>query len=139
MITVLHPIHVEGIGLSNVRFFAPPSGAREFPWPSLNDLFASVVMDRSLRRAFRSDIERGPWARYTRKVVTQDGRTLLGQHLIAQGMIDAWVHVGRCPDDFYARYAKGGAKALSKLTEGFGPDELLAYCRDAMEVGGGAE
>ena len=137
-ITVLHPIHVEGIGLSNVRFFAPPAGAREFPWPSLDDLFAAVVMDRSLRRAFRFAIERGPWAGFTRKIVTAEGRTLIGQHFIAQGMIDAWVHVDRCPADFYGRYAVGGAQALSKLTDGFGPNDLMAYCRDAMQVGGGA-
>lgn len=139
MSALVTPIHVEAIGLANVRFFAPPSGAREFPWPSIDDLFAAVVMDRSLRRAFRRDIEDGPWAGFTRKIVTSDGRTIIGQHFIAQGMIDAWVHVGRCPADMYGRYAVGGAKALSKLTDGFASDELMAYCRDAMQVGGDAK
>ena len=132
---IVTPIHVEPIGLANVRFFAPLDGAREFPWPSLDDLFAAVVMDRTLRRAMRSDLERSRWAADTRKIVTPNGRTIIGQHFIAQGMIDAWVHVGRCPEDMYGRYAVGGARALSKLTEGFGPDDLMAYCRDAQQAG----
>ena len=137
MLSILHPIHIEAVGLANVRFFAAPTGAREFPWPSIDDLFGSVVMDRRMRRASRSDIERSPWAGDTRKIVTPDGRTIIGQHFIVQGLIDAWVQVGRCQPDLYARYTAGGARALSKLTEEFGPDELMAYCRDAFQAGGG--
>ncbi len=91
-----------------------------------------------MRRAFRADLSNSVWAKDTRAIVTLDGRTIIGQHFIAQGLIDAWVQVGRCQPDFYAGYAAGGAKALSKLTDGFGPDELLSYCRDAMGASGGA-
>lgn len=138
MSAFLSPIHVEGIGLANVRFFAPPDGGREFPWPSIDDLMAAVVMDRSMRRAFKADLANSPWADDTRRIVTPDGRTLVAQHFVAQGMIDAWATVGRCSRDLYGAYAVGGAKALSKLTNGFGPDELLAYCADAIKAGGGA-
>ena len=137
MMVILHPIHIEAIGLANVRFFAPPTGAREFPWPSIDDLFAAIVMDRRMRRAFHSDIERSPWAGDTRKIVTPDGRTIIGQHFIAQGLIDAWTQVGRCPAELYGRYAVGGANALRKLLDGIHGDEMLAYCRDAMRAGGG--
>ena len=137
MSALISPIHVEGIGLSNVRFFAPPDGEREFPWPSLDDLFAAVVMDRRMRRAFQADIESSPWAGATRRIVTPDGRTIIGQHFVAQGLIDAWAQVGRCAPDLYRAYAVGGARALSKLTDGYGHDELMAYVGDAMKAGGG--
>ncbi len=129
---ILSPIHVEAVGLSKVRFFAPPTGAREFPWPSIDDLFAAVVMDRRMRRLFRTDIQTSPWAGDTRKIVTPNGRTIIGQHFIVQGLIEAWVQVGRCQPDLYSRYTVGGAKTLSKLTEGMHGHELMAYCRDAL-------
>ena len=138
MITILSPIHVEAIGLANVRYFAPLDGAREFPWPSLDDLMAAVVMDRAMRRLFKADLDNSVWAKDTRRIVTPDGRTLVGQHFVAQGLIDAWASVGRCSRELYGVYAVGGAKALSKLLPDVHGDELMSYCRDAMQAGGGA-
>lgn len=138
MIAIAHPIHVEAIGLANVRYFAPPKGAREFPWPSLDDLMAAVVMDRAMRRAFKADLANSLWADNTRKIVTSDGRTLIGQHFVAQGLIDAWATVGRCSRELYGVYAIGGAKALGKLLPDLHGDELMAYCKDALTAGGGA-
>ena len=137
MLTILEPIHVEAIGLANVRFFAPPTGAREFPWPSLDDLMAAVVMDRAMRRAFKADLGNSAWAGDTRRIVTPDGRTLIGQHFVAQGLVDAWATVGRCSRDLYGAYAIGGVKAMGKLLPNVHGDELMSYCRDAMKAGGG--
>ncbi len=134
---LLHPIHVEAIGLANVRFFAPPTGGREFPWVSIDDLFAAVVMDRRMRRAFHSDLGVSAFASSTQKIVTPEGRTTIGPHFIAQGLIDAWTHVGRTPAGFYAAYTAGGVKALGKLLPGVDGDELAAYLGDAFKAGGG--
>ncbi len=137
MSALVVPIHTEALGLANVRFFAPPSGGREFPWLSVDDLFSAVVMDRRMRRAFRADIESSPWAGSVRQITTPDGRMLICKHFVAQGLIDAWTQVGRCSADFYGAYTKGGVAALSKLTGELGPDQLMAYLRDATVADGG--
>lgn len=138
MIDLLEPIHVEAVGLANVRFFAPPTEAREFPWVSIDDLFTAVAMDRRMRRAFHSDLNNSLWASSTRRIVTPDGRTTIGQHFIAQGLIDAWKQVGRGPSDLYGAYTAGGVAALGKLLPGVDGDELAAYLGDAFKAGGGA-
>ncbi|MBH0619412.1 hypothetical protein I3A86_25305, partial [Salmonella enterica] len=104
MIDVVEPVHTEGILLCNVRFFAPQAGAREFPWPSIDDLMQSVGMDRRMRRLFKADLDGSPWRGFVRMIVTAQGRTLIGQHFVAQGLIDAWAQVGRCRPDLYGIY-----------------------------------
>ena len=137
MSALVSPIHTEGVGLANIRYFAPPSGGREFPWPSLDDVFAAMALNRSLRKAFRHSLPGSEWVKSTQTVATPDGSTLICEHYIAQGSIDAMIEVGRCSKDLYWAYGKGGAAALGKLTDGFGKDEMMAYLKAALAAGGG--
>ena len=136
--SVISPIHIEAIGVGNVRFFAPPLGGREFPRPSIDDLFAAMALGRKRSEHFRRSMQDGEWATNSKTIATADGITVIAQHFIAQGLIDAMTQVGRCPPDLYWTYAKGGGVALDKLTDGWSKDAIMAYLRDALAIGGGA-
>ena len=135
--TVVEPITVEAIGLSNVRFFRPPSGGREFPWVAFDDITAAMSLPRNLRRTFKADLRNSKWSKDVATVRTSNGTVEIFPHYQAQGLIDAMTQVGRCPADLYWAYAQAGAKALDIITEGCSKDQLLAYLKEAMQAGGG--
>lgn len=126
MTALVSPIHVEAVGVADIRLFAPPSGRREFPWVSIDDLHASLSLPRMLRREFRHKLRSGEWRNFDRTVATADGIVNIVLHIVAQGVIDAMKEVGWTPAEFYTRYAAAGAQAMGKLTAGFSPPELLA-------------
>lgn len=136
--SIVAPIHTEAVGLANLRFFAPPDGGRDFPWVALDDLYACINMPRDLRRQFKSKMRTGPWRDSIQTVATADGIANIVPHFVAQGMIDAMQHSGLGLSDFYAQYAKAGSIALSKLTDGFSSDQLLAYIAEAWKKAGGS-
>lgn len=134
---VIAPIHVEAVGLGNVRFFAPPSGGREFPWVSLDDLMVCMNVPQEMRRMFKSDMRRGPFADSTKMVAVADGIANIVPHFVAQGVIGVNEEIGRAPKELYWHYAKASAAALDKLTDGFSQGQIFAYLRDALAAGGG--
>lgn len=134
--SVVSPVHIEAVGLSNIRFFAPREGWREFPWPAFDDVANAMAVGRNRRRTFRNELLSGPWAHAARTVETPDGPVLVCQHYAVQGLIDAMAQVGRCDPDFYWKYAKAGTEALCSITVGFSKDELLDYLKCAVAAGG---
>jgi hypothetical protein len=138
MSNLVSPIHVEAVGLGNLRFFAPPSGGREFPWLSIDDLHASMELPRSLRREFKTRLRTSEWKDATRTVATADGIVNIVPHFMAQGLIEAMHECGYVSEEFYGRYASAGATAMTTLTKDLPPSELLEYIGAAFKASGGA-
>ena len=138
MTALVSPIHVEALGLANLRFFAPPSGGREFPWLAIDDLHACLTLPRNLRREFKSRLKSSEWKKDARTLATVDGTVDVVPHYMAQGLIDAMRDVGQIQPDFYMHYAKAGARAFGKLTNDLSPAELMTYIGDAYQASGGA-
>ena len=137
MSALVSPIHVEAVGVANIRFFAPPSGGREFPWLSIDDLHASMTLPRALRREFKRSFRSSEWRKDTKAVATADGIANIVPHFVAQGLIGAMSEVGYVAPELYGRYAAAGAKAMGKLTDGLSPPELLDYIESAWKASGG--
>ena len=137
MSAVVSPIHIEAVGLGNIRFFAPPSGRREFPWIALDDAMHAFSIPIGMRRQATQDLQRD-WKGEAVSVATAGGIVLLIPHYMAQGMAQAMADCGRAPADLYWKYAAGGARALTKLIPNLHGQDMLAYLSDAMAAGGGA-
>lgn len=136
--SLVSPIHIEAVGLANIRFFAPPSGAREFPWLSIDDLYGSMALPRAARRDFNRRLRSSEWRNDTRTVATADGIVNIVPHFMAQGLIDAMREVGQVHSEFYGRYSAAGAKAMTKLTDGLSPTGMMEYIQDAWRACGGS-
>ena len=137
MAPLVAPIHVEALGSSTLRFFAPPSGEREFPWIAIDDLHACLGLPRALRREFKTKLRSSEWKDDTRTVATADGIVNIAPHFMAQGLIHAMQDVHRVAPDFYdRRYAKAGARAMDRLVDGLQPRDLLNYIEAAVKASG---
>ena len=135
--SVVSPIHTEAVGLGNIRFFAPPSGQREFPWIALDDAMHAFSVPIGMRRQATQDLQRD-WKGEAVRVATEDGILLLIPHYMAQGMAQAMSDCGRAPEDLYWKYAVGGARALTKLIPDLHGQEMMAYLADALAAGAGS-
>lgn len=135
--SIVSPIHIEAIGLANLRFFAPPSGGQEFPWLSIDDLHACMGLPRDLRREFKARLRKAAWRHDVHLVALGDDIANIIPHYMAQGLIDAMRDVGHLSPDFYSTYAAAGAQALSKLTQGLDGQEILNYIAAAWKSSGG--
>ena len=137
MRTLVTPIHTEAIGLGNLRFFAPPSGGREFPWSSLDDAMHCFSLPRALRQSATKDLL-AEYRDQTAVVRTPNGDVRLITHSWAQGLVGAMVDVGRADPKMNWIYAKAAAEALGQMVAGLSTHEVMQYMADAMQASGGA-
>ncbi|MCW6513291.1 hypothetical protein [Lichenifustis flavocetrariae] len=136
MSALVEPIPIGAVGLANLRFFAPPSGGRECPWLSIDDLHACLVLPRGVRRELNAKLRTSKWKDDVETIATPEGIVTIVPRFMAQGMIDAMRDVGQIREGFYAEYVRQGAAAMSKLTDGMGPEEMLGYVKAAWTASG---
>ncbi|MDX7952200.1 hypothetical protein P7D22_13550 [Lichenihabitans sp. Uapishka_5] len=130
------PIHIGGVGVANLRFFAPPAGTQQFPWVAVDDLHACLALPRDLRRELKSKLRHTKWKDDTRTVATAEGIVNLVPHFMAQGLIDSVHDVGHTTEGARHQYDREGTQAFKLLTKGLSAAEALAYMQVAWEATG---
>lgn len=127
MSEIIAPIHIEAIGLHNVRFFRSPMAGPRQPWHAVDDLFAAMTMPRGLRRAIKADMPKSEWGKAMVRVQTVDGHLDIAAHFIAQGAIGLAQERFNLPADFEMSYTKAVVKALDVITAGMSDLEAMNY------------
>ncbi len=126
--TAVEPIHVEAIGLANVRFFRSPLDGPRQPWHAIDDIYAAMVLPRELRRVLKSKmLKHRKWKKSILEVKTDGGELLIAPHWMAQGLIGMGVDCTGLSPDFEHRYVTGMMKAMEVITEGMTPIDSVNY------------
>lgn len=132
------PLHIAAVGLGNVRFFRSPLAGPQQPWFSIEDLFRAGSIDRKLRRAFFSGMQKD-YREETRMVETESGPTLIAPHWMGQGLIASWIQFGRVDRDFELAYTVGQAGAMTALTAHMSDMEGMRYAMQAYRNSNGID
>lgn len=138
--TIVAPIHVEAIGIHNVRFFRSPLTGPRQPWHSVDDLHAAMAMPRDLRRTFKKKLSANrEWKKSIVTVDTEKGKTTIAPHWMAQGLIGSMTEAGVCPVGFERSYALGMVAAMKVITAGMSPEDGINHSIAAFRNENGIE
>ena len=132
------PLHIAAVGLGNVRFFRSPLAGPQQPWFVIDDLFRAGSIDRKLRRAFFSGLQRDHGAEIL-TIETSSGPINIGPHWMAQGLISCWIEWGRVNRDFELAYTVGQAGAMAALTAHMSDMEGMRYAMQAYRNSNGID
>jgi hypothetical protein len=139
MPAIVSPIHIEAIGLHNVRFFRSPLTGPRQPWHAIDDLFAAMTISRGLRRAIKADMPKSEWGKAMVQVQTADGPLDIAAHFIAQAAIGLAQERFNLPKDFEISYTEAVAKAMKVITAGMSDLEAVNYTIAAYRNENGIE
>ena len=115
MTEIIKPLIVGVVGAYTLRMFRSPRPKPDLPWHSVDDLQACLDLPRQVRRQLqRSMIDK--WQADIMTITTDDGITIIGPHLMAQGIIRAAVKMGCSTPKFEDEYVKLGIVAMRTLT-----------------------
>lgn len=125
---MVEPIHIEAIGLANVRFFRSPLDGPRQPWHAIDDIYAAMALSREQRRALKSKLlKHRKWKRSLITVRTKGGELMIAPHWMAQGIIGSAVDFGGLSPDFEHFYVTGMMKAMEVITAGMTPIDSVNY------------
>lgn len=116
MNAIVEPIHIEAIGLANVRFFKSPLDGPRQPWHAIDDIYAAMALPRGLRRALKRNLLKHPeYCKAVQTIRTTSGTTEIGPNWMAQGLIGMAVECAGLSSEFEDRYVDGMFKANEAL------------------------
>lgn len=128
MSEIVAPIHIEALGLANVRFFRSPLDGPRQPWCAIDDLFAAIGIPRKLRRMIKADFPKAPETAGTlRTAAVASGTTDIVPHFIAQAVIGFAQERLSLPKDFEAAYVKAVLAATNVITNGMSDEDSMNH------------
>lgn len=112
----VQPILAEAVGVSNVRFFAPPPGRGNFPWVTVDDLFQAMALPRRARLGFKKDLRSDPdWKKALLCIDTASGPVEMMPNWAAMGFLTAMREQGHIPMSVLTSYTAASVKGVDLL------------------------